>query len=238
MLIRAFIIAFSQLIDKPLRRVVWLGVIGSAVILIILGLIVSIILFKTDIFVFDGLLSFLNPALNLLMEFLGLTLVVFVSWLLFPSLAYLIICVFLEDVALSIESKHYPNLATPRNQSNWELFFVTSKFISISLILNILVLPVYAILFILGPFNLIIYYVLNGYLIGREFFELVAHRRLIPVDAKQLRRRFKGQLFLSGVIIAILMTIPVVNFIAPIIAVAAMVYLVNGWGSILERQEG
>ena len=140
----------------------------------------------------------------------------------------------MEDLALAIELKHYPNLPAPRNQSKWELLIVTSKFVTFSLILNILAFPVYAILFFLGPFNLLIYYVLNGYLIGREFFEIVAHRRLAPIQAKMLRQRFKGQLFIVGVIIVFLMTMPVVNFVAPLVAVAVMVCLVNSWSTAVK----
>jgi uncharacterized protein involved in cysteine biosynthesis len=235
MLIRAFLSAFYQLKDKSLRRVVCFGVIGSSVILINLALILSIILFKTEIFVFEGVFGFLNPVVKWIMDFLGITLIIVGAWLLFPPLSYLIVSLFLEDLALVIELKHYPDLPAPRNQSKWELLIVTSKFVTFSLILNILAFPVYAILFFLGPFNLVIYYVLNGYLIGREFFEIVAHRRLVPIQAKMLRQRFKWHLFSVGVIIVFLMTIPIVNFVAPVIAVAVMVYLVNGWGAVVKK---
>ena len=132
-------------------------------------------------------------------------------------------------MALAVETEHYSDSSAPRIQSKTELFLVTFKFVAISLLLNILVFPVYVILFFLGPLNLLIYYILNGYLIGIEFFELAANRWLLPADAKKLRQKVRCQLFLAGVIITFMMTLPIVNLIAPVIAVAAMVYLFNGW---------
>ena len=112
---------------------------------------------------------------------------------------------------------------------------VTLKFSAISIVLNILALPIYAILFFIGPLNLFVFYALNGYLLGREFFELVAHRRLSPPQALHLRSAFRGQLFLAGVVIAFMMTVPILNLIASLIATAAMVHLVQGWRNRLDE---
>ena len=68
---------------------------------------------------------------------------------------------------------------------------------------------------------------------GREYFELVALRRVNPAEALFIRRAFRGQLFLAGTVIAFMMTIPIVNFIAPVISVAAMVNLVEVWRNTL-----
>ena len=229
MLVRAFIYSFYQLKNKSLRRVIWVGLLGSASTLFVLILISSVLLFGTDISIFGGLFSFLNPVIDFLMDMMGLTVVLVVSWFLFPSIACLVVSLFLEDVALAVEKEHFSSLSACRSQDKSEIFVVTCKFVAISLLLNILVFPVYVILFFFGPLNLLIYYILNGYLIGREFFELAAHRRLSLADGKRLRQKVRCQLFLAGVILTFMMTLPIVNLIAPVIAVAAMVYLVDGW---------
>ena len=77
MLARAFIYSFYQLKNKSLRRVVWIGLSGSAVILSILLLATSILLFGTDISIFGGFFSFLNPVVDLIMDMMGLTAVSF-----------------------------------------------------------------------------------------------------------------------------------------------------------------
>ena len=230
MLIRVFLIAVSQLATKSLRRVIWLGLVGSAAIFMFLVFVISLFLFGTDIFVFSGFLGLFNPILEFFTDLFGVALVLFLSYLLFPSVVYLIVSFFSEDVALAVETERYPYLPEPRKQGKREIIVVTIKFVAISLVLNIFVIPVYAVLFPVSPF---VFYALNGYLMGREYFELVALRRVNSAEAQFLRRAFRGQLFLAGTVIAFMMTIPIVNFIAPVISVAAMVNLVEVWRNTL-----
>ena len=230
MLISAFVIAVSQLANKSLRRVIWLGLVGSAAVFVLLVFVISLFLFGTDIFVFSGFLGLFNPILEFFTDLFGVALVLFLSCLLFPSVVYLIASFFLEDVALAVETELYPYLPEPRKQGKREIIVVTIKFVAISLVLNIFAIPVYAVLFPVSPF---VFYALNGYLMGREYFELVALRRVNSAEAQFLRRAFRGQLFLAGTVIAFMMTIPIVNFIAPVISVAAMVNLVEVWRNTL-----
>ena len=69
---------------------------------------------------------------------------------------------------------------------------------------------------------------MNGYLLGREYFELVAVRRLAPRKQGVLRRQARGRVLLSGVVIAILLTIPLVNIVVPVVAAAFMVHVFHG----------
>ena len=86
----------------------------------------------------------------------------------------------------------------------------------------------YLLLFFLPPLYALIFYGVNGYLLGREYFEQVALRRLDPAAARMLRRAHQGQVLLAGVVIAFLLTVPLVNLIAPIVATAFMLHLVTG----------
>ena len=106
------------------------------------------------------------------------------------------------------------------------MIVVTCRFVTISLVINISVITVYAVLF---PVLHFVFCAVNGYIMGREYFELVDFRRTNPAKAQFLRQAFRGQLFLAGMVIAFMMTIPIVNFITPVIAVAAMVSLVEFW---------
>ena len=116
MLARAFIYSFYQLKNNSLRRVVWVALSGSASALFILILISSILLFGTDIAIFGGFFSFLNPVIDFLMDLMGLTAVLVIAWFLFPSIACLAVSFFLEDVALAVEKEHYSSLSAPRIQ--------------------------------------------------------------------------------------------------------------------------
>ena len=142
MLIRVFLIAVSQLANKSLRRVIWLGLVGSAAIFMLLVFVISLILFGTDIFVFNGFLGLFNPILVFFTDLFGVALVLFLSCLLFTSVVYLIVSFFSENVALAVETELYPYLPEPRKQGKREIIVVTGKFVTISLVLNIFVIPV------------------------------------------------------------------------------------------------
>jgi uncharacterized protein involved in cysteine biosynthesis len=73
-----------------------------------------------------------------------------------------------------------------------------------------------------------VFYGVNGYLLGREYYELVALRRLPAVPLRGRWRAERPRLVLAGAIIAFLLTVPVLNLVAPIIATAFMVHLFHG----------
>ena len=75
------------------------------------------------------------------------------------------------------------------------------------------------------PFNLVLYYLLNGYLVSREYFELVALRRMDPMAVRAMRQRSRGKVLLAGILLTFLLTIPIINFLTPIIATAFMVHV-------------
>ena len=73
-----------------------------------------------------------------------------------------------------------------------------------------------------------VFYALNGYLLGREYFEFAAVRRLDPKNGRTLRRRYRIRVFVCGIAIAVLMTIPFVNWLMPVVAAAYMVHVFEG----------
>ncbi|MFP6760928.1 MAG: hypothetical protein VB856_04400, partial [Rhodospirillales bacterium] len=82
-----------------------MGLVGSAAIFMLLVFVISLFLFGTDIFIFHGFLGLFNPILEFFTDLFGVALVVFLSCLLFPSVVYLIVSFFSEDVALAVETE-------------------------------------------------------------------------------------------------------------------------------------
>jgi CysZ protein len=83
-----------------------------------------------------------------------------------------------------------------------------------------------ALLLLLVPgVNIAAFFVVNGYLLGREFFEFAAMRHRPEADAKALRRRHTGTVFLAGLLIAAFISVPLLNLLAPLFAAAMMVHL-------------
>lgn len=146
---------------------------------------------------------------------------VILSLVFFPAMSLLVLSFFLEKIADAVEAKHYPELPDVRGQPIVEVFAGTVKFMMTTLLVNLVLLP----LWLIPGANIPLFYGINGYLIGREYFELVAVRRIPLKEACALRRKHRMTFILAGALIVFLKTIPVVNFIAPVIAVAAIVHL-------------
>lgn len=222
----AFSKAFGQLTDPPFRKVFWIGVVGSLAIFIASWLILGWALTTLDLPVLD--LWVWEVDLDRVKEIFGGIAVLVLTWILFPAVVTLVVSFFLEDVAQAVEDRHYPGLGAARQQAVAEILWITVKFALIAIVLNILALPVLLALFF-SPFYPFVFYGLNGYLLGREYYELVAHRRVEPHQAKEIRRAHSGSMFAAGVVIAFLMTIPVINLLAPLVGTAAMVHLAQRW---------
>ena len=65
---------------------------------------------------------------------------------------------------------------------------------------------------------------MNGYLLGREYFELVSLRHLDVEAARRLQKRFRFRIFMAGLVIAAFATVPILNLFAPLFATAFMVH--------------
>ena len=135
----------------------------------------------------------------------------------------------LDEVASAVEARHFPNLPTPRREAVIQTVVNTVRFACVAIALNLLVfifvVPVLVFTVFLTPLIPFILYALNGYLVGREYFELAAMRRLDPQDGQALWRRHKARVFICGTLITILMTVPLLNWLMPIIATAFMVHI-------------
>jgi CysZ protein len=213
----ALIKGIRQLSDPAARKVVWIGIGAAVLTLATLWAVIGSGLAKTALFEtgwLEGIADFLGGALTLVL-----------TWLLFPSVMSAVIGLLLERIATAVEARHYPHLSTPIEMPLTDALMQAAKFLAIMVTLNLLLLPF---LFI-PPLFPLMYYGVNGYLLGREFFELVALRRLPEAEARVLRKRRQGAVFAIGVVFAFLMTIPIINLLTPVIATATMLHLFESW---------
>lgn len=212
----AYFKGFGQLSDPQTRSVIWTSIGWSVAIFI--GLFVALyVLLKLTTFITIG-------PLEMFFDFLGQAAVFILTWFLFPAVVTAIGSLMLDKVVNAVEARHYPTLKAAPGQIFSEAIGPALKFLGVTVGLNVLCLPL-----LLTPLFPFVYYALNGYLISREYFELVALRRLSIADAQMLRARWKTPLFIAGVGFAFMLTVPILNVIAPIIATAAMVHLFESW---------
>lgn len=219
-MIKALLAAFADLQLPGVRRVLGFGLAIAIATLLATGVGVWFLvvwLADLDIGWLDGIVEFAA----------GLGVIV-LAWLLFPIAVSSTVGIFLDEVCDSVEAAHYPALPPARDQPLMESIFSGLAFAGVALALNLLLLPVYLFLFFFPPLYALIFYGVNGYLLGREYFEQVALRRLDRRAAGTLRRTQQGRILAAGVVIAFLLTVPVVNLIAPVVATAFMLHLVTG----------
>jgi uncharacterized protein involved in cysteine biosynthesis len=202
----------GQLNDPPIRRVI-----GKTLGLAILGYILFVVL----VYLLIGWLSGLAGWLEDLAQFGGVIGAIVVAWFLFPSVAAAIAGIFADDVIDAVEAKHYPFLSPGRPVPVLAAVLDGLKLALIALIANLLALP----FLLVFPIYVLITWGVNGWLLGREYFEMVAFRRMNRASAHELHRRHNRIFTMAGVIIAVCLTIPFVNLLAPVLGAAFMVHI-------------
>lgn len=143
------------------------------------------------------------------------------SWLFFPAIASLFLSFYLEDVVKAVDRRYYPDDPPGRGQPFLRELMLGLRFAVVLIVLNLLVLPLY----LFPVINIVVYLMLNGYLLGREYFELVGFHHTDPASTHRLRRQNRGPVFIAGAITAGIFAIPFVNLVAPLIATAAMAHI-------------
>lgn len=129
---------------------------------------------------------------------------------------------FLDDVTDAVEAKHYPHLPQARRLGFWEGVADGASFLVTLVIANIVALVAYLLFAPLAP---VIFLAMNGFLLGREYFQLIAARRLGREGAKALRDRHAVTIWLAGALMALPLLVPVVNLLVPVLGAATFTHL-------------
>ncbi len=202
--------AFSQTFSPSLRRILLKSVALAVLLLLVLGVVLQTLITR-----FSELPQPFEMALAIAT---GLGLIAGAIYLMGP-IASLIAALFVDEVAEEVERTAFP--ADPVGRS---LPIATSLFLSVKFFGLVLLVNFFALLMLLIPgINIAAFFVANGYLLGREYFELAAMRYRPVEEAKALRRENKMRVFLAGLAIAGVVVVPFLNLITPVFATALMV---------------
>ena len=222
MIFTSFFKALAQMSDPRFRRVLLMGV-GLTIALLVaatagvLGLI-GWLTGDTSTLPFIGEVTWVNDVLS----WGGLALMLVLSVFLMVPVASAITSLFLEDVAQAVEDRHYPGLPTAPRVPLGDALRDTVGFLGILIGANIAALLLYVLLSFAA---ILIFWGLNGYLLGREYFQLAAMRRIGRANAKALAKRNRGKIWLAGVLMAMPLSIPLVNLVIPILGAATFTHL-------------
>ena len=143
------------------------------------------------------------------------------AFLMFP-VAAMFVNLFLGRFVDAVGARHYPELAPARPMGLAEALKGAVGFTLVVLGVNLVAMIFYL---VSGPFAPLIFWAVNGYLFGREYFELVALRRLELADMRRLRGRHRLRIWLAGTLMAVPLSIPVLNLLVPVVGVATYTHM-------------
>jgi uncharacterized protein involved in cysteine biosynthesis len=144
------------------------------------------------------------------------------SLFLTPPVAALFVGFLLDDVVDAVEARSYPALSRATPVPWLKQMGAALNLLALMIVANLIGLIFWALFPPVAPF---LFLAMNGWLIGREYFELVAFRRVDASRARALRRANGLSATLIGAAVAAALAIPVVNLIAPLLGVAAATHL-------------
>jgi CysZ protein len=222
MILGDFTRALGQLSDPRFRRVLWLGIALTVALLIA---VYALFLWALSSFDPGSLVLPVVGEVTWIGDLLGwasLFLMIFLSMFLMIPVASAITSLFLDDVAQAVEDRHYPHLPVPPRVPFSEALADTVNFLGVLIGANILALFLYAFFPPAAPF---IFFALNGFLLGREYFMIAAMRREGRAGAKAMRARHRGTIWLAGCMMALPLTIPVLNLFVPVLGAATFTHL-------------
>jgi len=222
MIFQSFFLALGQLGDPRFRRVLGLGILLTFALLVasyasLLWLVNSVVGEEATLPVL-GQVRWLNDLLSVSSFIFMIILSVF----LMVPVASAITSMFLDEVAQAVEDRYYPGLPKVPGVPFGEALRDTINFLGVLIGANILALILYV---FLAPAALFIFWGLNGFLLGREYFTLAAMRRVGRTKAKELRSKYTGTIWMAGILMAIPLTIPLVNLLIPILGAATFTHI-------------
>jgi uncharacterized protein involved in cysteine biosynthesis len=218
----AFLQALGQLGDRRFRRVVGLGVLLALALLFAVYILFVQVIWWLAPETVD--LPLIGPVSGV-ETFLGwasLVLMIGLSVFLMVPVASAFTGIFLEDVADAVEDRHYPALPPAAPLSLAEGLRQSVNFLGVVILVNLGALFLYP---FLGPGSPLVFWAVNGFLLGREYFSLVALRRLPPSEVKAMRRRNRWTLWAAGTLMTAPLSLPILNLVIPVLGVATFTHL-------------
>jgi uncharacterized protein involved in cysteine biosynthesis len=223
-ILSAFALALGQLGDPAFRRVL-----GRGVLLALVGLAAAsaLVVWGAGVLLPDALslpwigeVAWLDDALGWAL----LPAALLLSVVLMIPVASAITSMFLDEVAEAVERRHYPRLPPVRPMPWAESLRDSAAFLGVILLANALAFALYLALPPLAP---LIFLAVNGALLGREYVQLAARRRMDAAEARRFARAHGGTVWLAGALMALPLTVPVVNLLVPVLGAATFTHLVH-----------
>jgi len=220
-MVRAFLLSIQQLGDRAVLAVLAKSLLLTVAIFAALApaLVFGVRALAGSWFGFSDGSADLAGAAALLVAFIGM-------WLLFRAVAVAVIGIFADDVVAAVEAKHYPSaIATARAVPLSRSIAMGLRSASRAILVNLLLLPLYLILLVTGVGTAALFFIANGWLLGRDLSDMVAARHMDGASMKAARKRGRGERMALGLGGTGLLVVPGVNFVAPVLGAAMATHL-------------
>ncbi len=222
MIITSFFAAVRQLTDPRFRKVLLMGI--GLTLLTLIGIsvafvwLVGVLIGDTTTLPFIGEVTWLDNVAG----WGSAVVLALLSVFLMVPVASAITSMFLDTVAQAVEDEHYPELGPAQEVPITDAIRDTFSFLGVLVVANICALVLYL---IFAPAAPLIFWALNGFLLGREYFTLAAIRRVGRSEAKKLRSRYAFRIWAAGFLMAIPLSVPLLNLVIPIVGAATFTHL-------------
>ena len=220
--------AIAQMFSPQLRAVLWKSI-GLALALIIL---VAIALDRLIVWLVGAGGSTIETTLGpnahwpvtaiawLISIAAGLGIVVG-GVMLMPAVTSLVASFFADQIAEEVEREYYPADPPGTALPLWLAFLEGGKIALLAIVVYVCAAP----LLLVAGLGAVIFFLATAWLLGRGYFELAAMRFRPPGEAKAMRRRNAATVYVGGLLIALYVSIPIVNLATPLFAMALMVHV-------------
>jgi CysZ protein len=222
MILGAFLRSIAQMRDPAFRRVFWLGI---ALAVALLFAMYALLLMVVQIFTPDSLTLPLVGEVTGLGKLLSIASIFFMlglSVFLMAPVASAFTGLFLDDVAAAVEARHYPALPPAKGTDFMTSLMDSLRYFALLVALNLLGMIAFV---VSGGVGILVFWAINGFLLSREYFIMVALRRLPADQAHALLSRHRGRLWLAGVLMAMPLSVPIVNLTIPLLGSAVFTHL-------------
>jgi CysZ protein len=220
--------AVTQILAPPLRAVLWKSIALALGLIVVIG----VALDRFIVWLLGAGSASVETAFGpnahwpvsalawLLSVAAGLGIVVG-SVFLMPAVTAFVASFFADQIADEVEREHYPAETPGRALPLPRAIVEGGKTALLAVLVYLIAVP----FLLFAGFGAVIFFVATAWLLSREYFDLAAMRFRPPDEAKALRKRNAGRVFIAGLFIAAFVSIPIVNLATPLFAMALMVHL-------------
>ncbi len=151
-------------------------------------------------------------------------------WYLFRIIVILVIGFYADDIMAAVEKVHYPQSTVHAiNPGVGASLKLVLRSIGRLLLANLLAVPFYIMLMVTGIGPAILFFLVNGWALGRDSDDMMQARYAMTDTQKALGRWDRLLLGLGG---TFLLTLPLIHIIVPVLTVAMAVHLAHEEGRI------